>query len=108
MTYRVKTDSIAPEIRRFTPDIEHWWNVCIAEIALNPFPRSGAYIERIAPIRGLPMRTYLYDIVEDARVSGEIVHAFTAEFFPWYIVVYVLYEDDHEVDVIFLRENHLV
>ncbi len=108
MTYRLNTNSVASETRRFSGDVQKYWSVCLAEITSNPFPRFGTYIEKIAPIRGLPMRTYLYEITPEVSISGEILYVFTAEFFPWYLPVYVVNGDANQVAVIYLRENHLV
>ncbi len=106
--YRVNTNSVVAEIRRFSEDMQKYWDVCTSEISLNPFPRVGIYIERIAPIYGLRMRTYSYEIASEERLSGEVVFILAAEFFPWYLPVYVVNEDANEVAIIYLRENHLV
>jgi hypothetical protein len=88
--------------------MRRYWDVCVAIIAQNPFSRDGAWIEKIAPIANISGHTYLYEIADERRVSGERIYTFTAEFFPWHIIVYVIDEDENEVQIVYLRENHLV
>lgn len=88
--------------------MQRYWDVCIAIIAQNPFPRHALWVERVAPIANIPGHTYLYEIAQDISISGERVLTFTAEFFPWHVITYIVDEDANDVIIIFLRENHRV
>lgn len=107
--YTVRTsNSVTREVSRFDNETRHYWSALVAEIAANPFPRFGHYIEEPSPLRGLPMRTFNYEIAEELSVSGERLMVCTAEFFPVYVPVYVVNEDLWEVVVIYLRESRWV
>lgn len=103
MAYRVDTRKVAAEVARFSGATLRHWNACLAEIAVDPFPRFGLYVERVLPVRPFPMRTYIYEITEETSVSGEKMFVFVAEFFPEYALVYVVDNDAAEAEIIFLR-----
>jgi hypothetical protein len=98
-------DNVAAEVARFSAPALHYWQACLAEIAADPFPRIGRYVERVIPIRPFPMRTYLYEVTEETSISGERTFVFVAEFFPEYALVYVVDEAEREVVIIYLRPN---
>ncbi len=81
------------------------WAKCLGEIAANPYPRFGYYVDRPVDIPGIPMRTWLYEITQETSISGEILLVFTAEFFPEYAPVYVVNEEARAVAILVLREN---
>jgi hypothetical protein len=94
---------VAAEVARFSASTLRYWNACLLEIANDPFPRVGLYVERVIPLPPFPMRTYLYEITEETSISGEEMFVFVAEFFPEYALVYVVNEDDREVVIFYLR-----
>ena len=82
MAYAVRpSDDVAAQVAQLSRAALNYWNVCLSEIAADPLPRFGRYVERVIPIAGLPMRTYLYEITEETSISGETLFAFVAEFF---------------------------
>jgi hypothetical protein len=103
--YAVDASRVASEVARFSESQRAAWETCLAEIALDPFPRYGFYVDRAIPIPGFTFRTWLYDITEETSVSGEVVNVFNAEFFPDYAPVYIVDEAVNEVLLLFLREN---
>jgi len=106
VAYKVVLDSeVAAEVATFSARTLHYWNACLAEIAADPFPRFGLYVERVIPIAPFPMRTYLYEITEETSISEEKMLVFVAEFFPEYSPVYVVDEAEDEVVIFYLRPN---
>jgi hypothetical protein len=106
MAYKVGPDNeVAAEVAGFSDRTLQYWKVCLAEIATDPYPRIGYYVERIIPIPPLPMRTFLYWINEETSVSGETLFVFSAEFFPEYALVYAVDEDAGEATIFYLRSN---
>lgn len=103
VTYRVNPNKVAAEVQEFSGAALHYWNACLAEIAIDPHPREGRYVER-APFPPFSLRTYLYWITEEiSSLSGENMFVFVAEFFPEYSLVYVVNHDESEVDIFYLR-----
>ena len=106
MTYEVSlTDDVAAQASSFENDTLRYWNACLAEIATDPSPRSGVYVDQIIPIRGFPMRTHIYEIREEMSISGERIFVFIAEFFPEVGIVYVADEAARTCLVIYLRAD---
>ncbi len=105
MEYSVDWSRVAAEVAGFTDRTLAGWNACLGEIAADPHPRLGYYVDRAIPLAGITMRTWLYEITKETSVSDEILLVFTAEFFPEYAPVYVVNEEAHAVAIIFLREN---
>jgi hypothetical protein len=105
MAYDVDQTNVTSEVATFSEVALRYWMVCVAEIAVDPYPRFGSYVESIVPIRGFPLRTYLYEITREVSVSGEEMYVFTAEFFPEYLPLYVIDEGRLIVRIIYLREN---
>jgi hypothetical protein len=103
VAYRVDSDKVAAEVAQFSGATLRHWKACLVEIAIDPFPRFGLYVERVLPIPPLPMRTYVYEITEETSVSGEKMFVLVAEFFPEYAPVYVVNHDESEVDIFYLR-----
>ena len=103
MGYRVDSDKVAAEVSQFSGATLRHWIACLAEIALDPFPRFGLYVERVLPLPPLPMRTYVYEITEETSVSGERMFVLVAEFFPEFAPVYVVNQDDSQVEIFYLR-----
>jgi hypothetical protein len=106
LAYRITVRrSVAAAVERFDAATRRYWDVCLQEIALNPMPRYGAYVERDAPIRGFPSRTYNYEIYEEVSIAGEVLYVFVAEFFPHYLPIYAIDEANREVELFYLRNN---
>ena len=106
MAFRIILEpSVQRDVDRFADDTFRYWNISLAEIASNPFPRSAFYVEQQIPIRGFPARTWLYDITEETTISGERIFVYVVEFFPEHAVVYLVDEAAREVLVIYLRES---
>lgn len=106
MTYSVDSTRVDAEVEQFSDRLQRSWNACIAQIAADPHPRFGTHVDRVIPIVGFPMRTWVYEIVEETnRLSGEIVFVFTADFFPEYAPVYAIDEGSRTVIMLFLRDN---
>ena len=104
MAYKVTLDdSVALDAAAFSAQTLRHWSACLVEIASDPFPRDGVYVERVIPIPPFPMRTFLYEIAEETSISGETLFVFTAEFFPEYSLVYVVNDDEREVALLALR-----
>jgi hypothetical protein len=82
------------------------WNACIGQIVADPHPRFGTYVDRVIPILGFLMRSWIYEIAQETnRLSGEMVFVFTGDFFPEYAPVYILNEGSKLVIMLYLREN---
>ncbi len=94
-------DEVTSAIADFSPVALRYWNVCLHEIATDPFPRSGQYSERIVPIRGFPWHIYNYWITEETSLSSERI--FIAEFLPECAPVYAVDEAGSEVEIFSLR-----
>jgi hypothetical protein len=62
VNYSVDQTRVAADVATFSSDTLFYWNACLDEISVNPYPRFGYYIEQIVPIRGFPLRTFLYEI----------------------------------------------
>lgn len=106
MPYSVDSSRVDDEVARFPDHVLRSWRACLGLIAQDPEPRFGTYVERVIPIRGFPMRSWVYEIAkEENRVSGETVYVFTGDFFPEYAPVYIVYEGAQEVIMLFLRHN---
>lgn len=80
----------------------------MAEIAIDPRPRFGLYVDRVVQIQGVPMRTWIYEIAKETSISGEDIFVFSGDFFPEYAPLYVVDEEQREVVIVYLRENHRV
>ncbi len=65
MGYNVDATRVAAEVASFSDWMLEAWNMCLGEIAANPYPRPGFYVEREVPIPGFPMRTWLYEITQE-------------------------------------------
>jgi hypothetical protein len=105
VAYTVDSAKVAAEVANFSDHVLKSWKACLAEIVINPYPRFGLYVDRLIPILGFPMRTWVYEIAQDTSISGEVVFVFTGDFFPEYAPVYVVNEDLEKVVMIYLREN---
>lgn len=106
MTYEVVlTDDVAAQASLFEDETLRYWDACLAEIATDPLARSGVYVDRIIPIRGFPMRTYIYEIREETSISGERIFVFVSEFFPEVGIVYAVDEAARTCLVIYLRHD---
>jgi hypothetical protein len=105
VAYTVDWTTVAVEVQGFSDSVRRSWAACLTEIAANPYPRFGLYVDRPIPIRGFPMRTWVYEIAQETSISGEIVFVFTGDFFPEYAPVYVVDETREEVVILYLREN---
>ncbi len=103
MAYRVNSDRVAADVAKFSDAALRYWTVCLAEIAADPSPRSGYYVERVLPVRPMLMRTFLFWITEEVSVSGEHFFAFTSEFLAEYVPLYVVNEGEKEVAIFYLR-----
>ena len=93
--------SLDAEIGGFSVWTLHYWNVSLAQIATDPFPRDGTYVEPTDPVTKTPSRTWLFEITEETSISGERIYVFIAEFFPEYAIVYSVH--GNEVVVFYLR-----
>ncbi len=105
MAYRVDTRLVAAEVAQFSDRTFTAWEACLKEIVSDPYPRLGYYVDQAVAIRGVTMRTWLYEITADTSISGDRLLVFTAEFFPEYAPVYTVNEDAQEIVMIYLREN---
>jgi hypothetical protein len=106
VAYAVDSTRVDTEVAAFADHLLRSWNACLGEIARDPHPRFGTYVDRVIPILGFPMRSWIYEIAAEAnRVSGETVFVFTGDFFPEYAPVYVVNEGASTVIVLYLREN---
>ena len=105
MPYAVNALRVEPEITAFSESQRAAWEACLAEIAVDPYPRYGFYVDRAIPIPGFPLRTWLYDITEEESYAGDVVYVLNAEFFSEYAPVYIVDEREHEILILFLREN---
>ena len=104
MAYRIEiARNVASDVARFSALTLEYWSASLAEIAADPFPRFGFYVDQRLPIRQFPVRTFLYEITEELSISGEAIFVFVAEFFPEHDIVYVLDEDAQAVLIIYLR-----
>ena len=106
MAYTVDSTRVDDEIATFADHVRKAWQACLGEIAADPHPRFGRYVDRAIPILGFPMRTWVYEIEKDTnRLSGETVLVFTGDFFPEYAPVYIVNEEAAVVVMLFLRDN---
>lgn len=102
--YRVTvTSDVAAEVAAFTSATQRYWSVFLEEIAADPHPRYGQWVEQVIPIRGFPMRTHIFSITEDTSISGERIFLFAAEYLPECTPVYVIDEEAKVVEVFTLR-----
>jgi hypothetical protein len=106
VAYAVDSTRVDIEVAALADHVLRSWNASLCEIACDPLPRFGTYVDRVIPILGFPMRSWIYEIAEEAnRVSGETVFVFTGDFFPEYAPVYVVDEGARTVIMLYLREN---
>ena len=104
VAYTVRPDAnVSVEVSRFPDRVLHYWNLCLAEIAADPFPRFGLLVERVLPIPAFRMRTFVYAITEETSVSHERVFVFSAEFFSEYALLYAINEEKREAMIFYLR-----
>ncbi len=106
MAYTVDSTRVDAEVAEFTDHVLRSWNACLGEISTDPHRRFGIYVDRVIPILGFPMRTWIYEIVQEVNsFSGQTVFVFTGDFFPEYAPVYIVDEKAAVVIMLFLREN---
>jgi hypothetical protein len=104
MTYQVRQDKVAAEVGRFPARVRRYWDICVIEIASDPHPRWGTYVDR-PPLPGYTSRTFLYTIREETSISGEKIFVLASELLPEYDIIYAVNEDEREVEIFFLRES---
>jgi hypothetical protein len=97
-------DDVAAEVARFDPEDTHYWKVFTALVAEDPSARSGQYVERLIPVQGMPLHTYIYWIIQSESAGAERIFTFTAEFFDRR-PVYLVNEDAAEILVISIRDR---
>jgi hypothetical protein len=85
-------DSVAAQVSGFSAPTRHYWNVCLAQIRSDPFPRRGSYVERVIAIAPSPLRVRYFEITEETSISGEKMFVLVADFFPGRSLVYVLHK----------------
>jgi hypothetical protein len=105
VAYTVDSAKVAAEVAKFSDRARKAWDARLADIVINPYARFGLYVDRLIPILGFPMTTYVYEIVRETSISEEEIFVFTGDFFPEYSPVYVIDESEKRVLVIHLRDN---
>ena len=106
MAYAVDSTRVDAEVAAFTDQVLRSWNACLGEIVADPHPRFGTYVDRVIPILGFPMRTWIYEIAQETHsLSGQTVFVFTGDFFPEFAPVYLVNEASKVLIVLFLRAN---
>lgn len=106
MAYTVDSARVDAEVVSFSDHVSRSWSACLGVIANDPHPRFGTYVDRVIPILGFPLRSWIYEIAQETnRLSGETVFVFTGDFFPEYAPVYIVNESSKVVIMLYLREN---
>jgi hypothetical protein len=105
VAYTVQTsERVAAQVAQFTAIVKRYWDACVEEIAADPFPRFGVYVDSL-PIPGFPARTFIYEIREEISEQGQRYYSFLADFFPEHVLVYLVNERDMIVRIFYLRRN---
>lgn len=68
--YTVDASRVAEEVAAFANHVRHSWQVFLTEVQADPHLRHETYVDRIIPIPGFPMRTWIYEITEENKHLG--------------------------------------
>jgi hypothetical protein len=82
VAYTVQTsERVAAQVAQFTAIVQRYWDACVEEIAADPFPRFGVYVDSL-PIPGFPARTFIYEIREEISEQDNATTRFLPTSFP--------------------------
>jgi hypothetical protein len=96
---------VAEQVARFSAETMEAWEACLSLIIDDPTPRFGTFTTKDVPIREYPSRTWVYEISSEVSISGEVLHVFSSETLPEFLIVYIIDEQESEIVVVSLRDN---
>lgn len=104
MAYRVEpNDEVAAQVALFNAPERYYWNRALSVIAATPFCHSGGIIERVVATAPYPLVRRPYVITCHEYISQDMVYYFDAQFLPGRTILYLIDEDDGEVEIFSLR-----